>query len=746
MQAGDHPTILSPGDVLGSYRIDSFLGQGGFGVTYVARDTMLDIQVAIKEYLPERIARRAADKTIQPRSEEHAKVVRKGLISFLKEARTLAKFKHPNIVRVMSIFELNNTAYMVMEYERGHELKLLLDQRKNISEVALKALFGPILDGLEEVHRHGFIHRDIKPANILVRDDGSPVLLDFGSARLASGHQTELLTAMVTAGFAPLEQYSGLDEQQGPWTDIYALGAVLYYAVRALAPVDSTLRGVAVLNDKADPFQSLSSLKPEGYSVAFCRAVDWALQFKVSARPQSLRQWSSGLFQDEQSGADVVQERSARDSIGTSASRPSSMGVPSSAAEITRLINPVEDFGKAAPTQNRGVADQPTRPVTQQELTQNNTQASSTEAYSMQSSLDNQDTYEYQRTENIAQPNSSWDVSDVSSYRQKRRKKAGFNASFGLKNWRVEQVFSRKTVVIALSFIVASLVAIVAVQQPDNTLGVSAAATKSKAEVPESSSTTNARPADDRESANNGGNITESLNASDESSVTNVTSLPVPVDSSANRQTAEAQASRLLALRQRTEAEAAAQLASDRSVQLEEARRQSQIQRDRDARAATDAAREAAAVRREAARQEQLAKAALETDAEKLAAQQRNQFVQPPDVAVKPVIARSDMSDVLTRFNGLSNALRERDGAAMRRYTVESRRNNAYFDYVFSSFDTVETRIANISASRQDQTIRATLWVDRLIRANGTIAIPPEEFKSIPIYSTKESQWSAIHW
>ena len=305
MEVAERQSILSPGDMLGCYRIESFLGQGGFGVTYIAHDTMLDMQVAIKEYLPERIAERVSDTTVQVRRESDTHIFRRGLAGFMKEARTLARFKHPNIVRVMSVFQLNGTAYMVMEYERGHDLKQLLQHREWVSEGDLKAIIEPVMDGLAEVHRHGFIHRDIKPANILVREDGSPVLLDFGSARLAVGQETETMTAMVTVGFAPLEQYSGLDDQQGPWTDIYALGAVLYFAVTGQAPLDSTLRGAAVLNDRVDPLIPLTQLAPEGYSPAFCRAVDWALQFKVSSRPQSLVQWRARLSDPHEARADL---------------------------------------------------------------------------------------------------------------------------------------------------------------------------------------------------------------------------------------------------------------------------------------------------------------------------------------------------------------------------------------------------------------------------------------------------------
>lgn len=300
MEVAERQTILTPGYRLGAYRIESFLGQGGFGVTYLAHDTMLDLPVAIKEYMPDQLASRAPDSTVHPRSPEATADFQWGLTSFIKEAQTLARFKHPNIVRIMSVFELNGTAYMVMEYESGQDLKALLSGSKNTSQRQLEQIIGPIIDGLGEVHRHGYIHRDIKPANILIRHDGSPVLLDFGSARQATESKSSALTALVTAGFAPLEQYTGSDgNQQGPWTDIYALGAVLYFAVTGNAPIDSALRGSALLNDKPDPLTRLTQLAPRGYTPAFCRAVDWALSFKVKQRPQSLAQWRSRLIVNE---------------------------------------------------------------------------------------------------------------------------------------------------------------------------------------------------------------------------------------------------------------------------------------------------------------------------------------------------------------------------------------------------------------------------------------------------------------
>ena len=312
MQIAERQTILSSGYRLGCYQIENFLGQGGFGVTYLAHDCMLDLSVAIKEYMPESLAIRKPDQSVHPISPESAVDFNWGLRSFIKEAQTLAKFRHPNIVRVMSVLEHNGTAYMVMEYESGQDLKAILSCSGTLTQRRLEQIIGPIADGLEEVHRHGYIHRDIKPANIRIRNDGTPVLLDFGSARQAVESHTSVLTALVSAGYAPLEQYTGVDgNQQGPWTDIYALGAVLYFAVTGDAPTDSALRASALLNDRPDPLVNLTRKNPTGYSPAFCRAIDWALGFKVAQRPQTIEQWRVQLLGEFASGQTAHEQRHA---------------------------------------------------------------------------------------------------------------------------------------------------------------------------------------------------------------------------------------------------------------------------------------------------------------------------------------------------------------------------------------------------------------------------------------------------
>ena len=178
---------LPNGYRLMEYRLDAVLGQGGFGIVYAATDTNLDAKVVIKEYLPEEFAYRAADDTVSARADKDQDFYLTGLDRFLVEARTLATFRHPNIVRVVRFFEANRTAYMVLEYERGQSLKAWRRRHEELTEEAIVALVAPLLDGLAAVHRAGYLHRDIKPDNIYVRDeDGSLVLLDFGAARQAA--------------------------------------------------------------------------------------------------------------------------------------------------------------------------------------------------------------------------------------------------------------------------------------------------------------------------------------------------------------------------------------------------------------------------------------------------------------------------------------------------------------------------------------------------------------------------------
>ncbi|NNM01431.1 MAG: protein kinase, partial [Gammaproteobacteria bacterium] len=273
------------------YQIERVLGQGGFGITYLAYDSNLDQLVAIKEYLPMELAIRDGDNSVYPASGAMGERYDWGLERFLVEARTLAKFRHPAIVRVLSVFEANNTAYMVMEYESGESLQEIVSRQKTLSEAEIVRLIPPILNGLEVIHAEGFIHRDIKPANLFIREDGTPVLLDFGSARQALGEQTKTLTSVVSPGYAPFEQYYSKSDRQGPWTDIYGFGATLYRCVTGRQPMDAIDRSEAILKAERDIFVSAGEIGAERYSATLLSAIDHALQFREKSRPQSIAEW-----------------------------------------------------------------------------------------------------------------------------------------------------------------------------------------------------------------------------------------------------------------------------------------------------------------------------------------------------------------------------------------------------------------------------------------------------------------------
>ena len=286
---------LPPGSRLHEYRIDRVLGQGGFGITYLATDVNLNTKVAIKEYLPEDIAFRASGQTVSAHSSRYRDRYRSGLDSFLVEGRTLATFRHPNIVRVARFFEAHQTAYMVLEYERGAPFKTWWPEHARIGEKELLGLIQPLLDGLSVVHGMGFLHRDIKPDNIQVRRrDGSLVLLDFGSARQAVSNGTQDDVA-VTPGYAPIEQYE--DGDQGAWTDIYAMGATLYWTVTGKKPPDAMDRAMAAGRPGGtDPLVPAVVAAQGSYSESFLKAIDWALALQAADRPQDIAQWRVTLF------------------------------------------------------------------------------------------------------------------------------------------------------------------------------------------------------------------------------------------------------------------------------------------------------------------------------------------------------------------------------------------------------------------------------------------------------------------
>gem|GEM_PF-545181 len=328
------------------YQIESVLGRGGFGITYLAKDNNLGQWVAIKEYLPHEFATRSGDSTVQPVSVEQEDVFSWGLERFMTEAQTLAKFKHPNIVRVLSVFKHNNTGYMVMEYEQGEDLSDIYKHKKVLTQHELEDIYYPIIDGLSSVHKEGFIHRDIKPSNIFIRTDGSPVLIDFGAARQAVGSKTKTLTSMLSIGYAPFEQYNDEPGKQGPWTDVYAMGASLHQGIIGEKPMESTVRGMAMLHGEPDPYEPLSQSGIEGYSQAFLRAIDQALMMQIHDRPQTLEDFL-GMLKGELALPDlpVRAEKVAESTVirNRTVVRPANRNFSGAEVEVTHPDQPIKD-------------------------------------------------------------------------------------------------------------------------------------------------------------------------------------------------------------------------------------------------------------------------------------------------------------------------------------------------------------------------------------------------------------------
>lgn len=260
-RAGDYqpaPHHLRPGTVLGGkYAVGAVLGEGGFGITYIGRDINLDLRVAIKEYFPSGVVNRSntVSSDISAHVGDAQAFFEKGKSRFLGEARTLAKFANePSIVSVRDFFAENNTAYIVMEYLEGIDLKDYIAQHGKLSFAQTVAMLTPVMNALSKIHAQGLIHRDISPANIMILRDGTVKLLDFGAAREVGGADEKSLSILLKPGFAPEEQYR-TKGHQGPWTDVYALSATMYKMMTGITPVDAMNR---IFCDDLQPIPALN--------------------------------------------------------------------------------------------------------------------------------------------------------------------------------------------------------------------------------------------------------------------------------------------------------------------------------------------------------------------------------------------------------------------------------------------------------------------------------------------------------
>lgn len=284
-------SALTSGTVLDRYRIDSVIAAGGFGITYLCQHVTLGKAYALKEHFPRQFAyREGSTSAVRPTDPD---TFSWALDRFIQEGRSLAKCSHPNVVGVADVFEANSTAYMVLDYEQGQSLRAWLDQLGRApTQDEIDRLLVPLLDALDYVHGRGLLHRDIAPDNIVIRPDGSPCLIDFGSARQAVAERSHVMSAVVKSGYSPPEQYTRSGRAQGPWSDIYALGATLYRAITRITPPEAPDRQVG---DDLRPVASLLE-DPARYRPGFLAAIDAALALKHGDRPQTVAAWRQQLF------------------------------------------------------------------------------------------------------------------------------------------------------------------------------------------------------------------------------------------------------------------------------------------------------------------------------------------------------------------------------------------------------------------------------------------------------------------
>ena len=271
------------------FEIKEVIGGGGFGIVYRAWDHQLERTIAIKEFMPSSLAVRGDDMTLVLRSERFGKAFSAGLNSFIQEARLLARFNHPNLVHVLRFWVQNDTAYMGTLFYTGTTLTRLREQQPDlIDEAWIRRVLPMLFGAIKTIHDEGYLHRDISPDNIQIQENGLPVLLDLGSARRTIGNLSDETETMLRPGYAPIEQYTDDNEsEQGAWTDIYAVGAVLHTLIAGSPPPVSVVRSIQ------DTYVPLAERQPAGYSMELLKAVDKALALHIQDRPQSIDEFAA---------------------------------------------------------------------------------------------------------------------------------------------------------------------------------------------------------------------------------------------------------------------------------------------------------------------------------------------------------------------------------------------------------------------------------------------------------------------
>ena len=348
----DHQQTLPAGTVLNdNYTVVSVLGQGGFAKTYLADDKALNRQVAIKEYFPRDYAVRHG-MNVQPVSDSARAPFETGRERFDKEAQTLAKLPHPNIVRVFRSFDANSTCYIVLEYIEGEDLEdWLTTLGRPPNQAELDKLVTPLLSALEHVHNGGILHRDVTPKNIRIRRlDGAPVLLDFGAAKavVAAGAAQRTMGVFVP-GYTPIEAYGTTAKRQGAWTDIYGLSATIYRGLSGAPPPGAPDR---LLHDSIEPAAKLPLKKGNGYRPQFLAAIDWGLEILPEKRPQRIEQWREKLLD----GRTSTTGRTTARPTGRTTGRPKDKTLPPTAPVPTEpATGPATRTGRTEPSKTEHV-------------------------------------------------------------------------------------------------------------------------------------------------------------------------------------------------------------------------------------------------------------------------------------------------------------------------------------------------------------------------------------------------------